>query len=86
MNDRYESHENLYLAYLNGLSEDRKIYELIKNEDVNIEELSAQVEISNQAYESVFEANRQFNEQTEKLNNAKIKFYEASGIKIETAS
>ncbi|MCJ8006117.1 YkyA family protein [Lederbergia wuyishanensis] len=84
MNKRYESYDKLYSAYLNGLQEDRKIYEIIKNEDLKLEDLEAQIEASNKAYENVFEANQHFNEQTEKFNKAKLKFYEDSGLKIET--
>ncbi|MCR2820872.1 YkyA family protein [Lederbergia panacisoli] len=86
MNSRYESYDKLFSSYMNGLAEDRKIYEMIKNEDLKIEELQAQIEASNEAYDSVYEANNQFNEQTKKFNEAKLKFYKDSGLNIETNS
>ncbi|MBS4177276.1 YkyA family protein [Lederbergia citrea] len=86
MNNRYKTHEQLYSAYLSGLSEDRKIYQLIKDKNLKMEDLTDQIEKANQAYESVFELNSQFNEQTEKLNEAKIKFYKNAGINIEKSS
>ncbi|MBS4217902.1 YkyA family protein [Bacillus sp. FJAT-49711] len=86
MNNRYESYDKLFSSYMNGLAEDKKIYEMIKNEDLKIEDLQAQIEASNEAYESVFEANSQFNEQTKKFNEAKLKFYKDSGLNIETSN
>ena len=76
MNNRYESHETLFKAYNNGLAEDRKIYEMLKDEDLMLEDLELQIETTNAIYESVFEANTQFNQLTEEFNDAKIKFYE----------
>ncbi|MBS4198802.1 YkyA family protein [Bacillus sp. FJAT-49732] len=84
MNKRYESYEKLFSSYMNGLQEDRKIYEIIKNEDLKLEDLEAQIEASNEAYDSVFEANKQFNEQTEKFNEAKLNFYKDAGLKVES--
>ncbi|MBW8348691.1 YkyA family protein [Bacillus sp. IITD106] len=84
MNTRYESYEKLYSAYMNGLAEDRKIYEMIKNEDLKLEDLQTQIEASNKAYENVVELNSQFNDQTEKFNKAKVKFYKDLGLKVET--
>jgi hypothetical protein len=83
MNKRYESHHQLFEAYSNGLNEDRKIYEMIKDEDLMLEDLELQIETTNAIYESVFEANTQFNQLTEEFNDAKIKFYEEFGINIE---
>ena len=83
MNKRYGSHDQLFEAYSNGLNEDRKIYEMIKDEDLMLEDLELQIETTNAIYESVFEANTQFNQLTEEFNDAKIKFYEEFGINIE---
>ncbi|MBS4193835.1 YkyA family protein [Lederbergia citri] len=84
MNTRYKSYEKLYSAYMNGLAEDRKIYEMIKNEDLKLEDLQTQIEASNKAYEDVVEMNSQFNDQTEKFNKSKLQFYKDLGIKVES--
>lgn len=84
MQDRFDSYDNLYEAYLNGLNEDRKIYSLVQNEDLELESLEKQIEASNKAYESVFEFNDIFNEKTEQFNKAKLEFYEEAGFKIQT--
>ena len=85
MNNRYETHNTLYELYLQGLEEDRKIYELIKKDDLQMEELSAQIDTTNQVYESIIKENSQFNEQTEQFNEAKLQFYKNAGIQIKTS-
>ncbi|MEK3887123.1 YkyA family protein [Bacillus sp. FSL K6-3431] len=85
MKKRYESYDNLYSSYIEGIGEDRKTYEMIKDKELRMEDLQTQIETTNKVYENVFEANSQFNEQTEKFNKAKAKFYKEAGIKVEKA-
>ncbi|MCJ7841684.1 YkyA family protein [Lederbergia sp. NSJ-179] len=82
MNDRFNAYDALHSAYLKGLSEDRKIYELVKDEELSMDSLQEQVEASNKAYEEVKEANGTFNEKTEEFNKKKLEFYKKAGFKI----
>lgn len=83
MKKRYESYEKLYNTYNKGIAEDRKIYEMIKDKELKMEDLQTQIDATNKAYENVFEANNEFNELTEKFNEAKVNFYKESGIQLE---
>lgn len=86
MNDRFDAYDQLYTAYLNGLTEDRKIYEMVKDQELTIDDLQNQIEQSNKVYETVYDLNKLFNEETEKFNQAKLKFYQDSGLEIESKS
>lgn len=82
MDERYSAYDTLYSAYLTGLSEDKKIYELMKDEELSMEKLEKQIEASNNAYEKVQEANNTFNEKTEGFNEKKLEFYNKAGFNI----
>jgi len=82
MDERYQAYEELYTANINVLAEDRKIYELLKDENLKEEDLLAQIEARNETYEKVKEANEKFNEATDKFNEAKLQFYKDSGLNI----
>lgn len=82
MNDRFAAYYKMYDAYVKGLEEDKRIYEMLKNENVDMTELEKQIAASNEAYQLVQEYNILFNEITEKFNNKKIEFYEAAGFQI----
>ncbi|MBS4207776.1 YkyA family protein [Bacillus sp. FJAT-50079] len=83
MENRYESYDKIFTAYNQGLEEDRKIYQLLKNEDLKLEELEEQIQLVNDTFATVMEANDEFNEQTEIFNEAKLNFYKAAGINVE---
>ncbi|HEY4552122.1 MAG TPA: YkyA family protein [Bacillaceae bacterium] len=83
MDKRFKSHDALYSSYKKGLEEDRKLYKLLQDKDLKLEQLESQIASSNKAYESIFKANKEFNELTALYNDAKTKFYQNSGINIE---
>ncbi|GIN74185.1 hypothetical protein J14TS2_46600 [Bacillus sp. J14TS2] len=86
MDARYSAYDTLNSAYLTGISEDKKIYELLKDEELSMEKLEEQIEISNSAYEKVREANDTFNDKTEEFNEKKLDFYDKAGFDITTDS
>ncbi|MBO0994487.1 YkyA family protein [Bacillus sp. SD088] len=86
MDARYSAYDTLNSAYLTGISEDKKIYELLKDEELSMEKLEEQIEISNSAYEKVREANDTFNDKTEEFNDKKLDFYNKAGFDITTDS
>jgi hypothetical protein len=83
MSRRYDAHALLVSAYEEAIREDEKIYGMLKNEDLKLEDLERQIEASNKAKENVIEANRQFNEFTEKFNKEKAVFYKKAGLQTE---
>lgn len=80
---RYETHTKLYNKYLEGIESDKKLYEMLKQEDITLEVLEPQIESINQTYQEVYTLNEEFNTYTEDYNGAKVKFYEDAGLNIE---
>lgn len=83
MEERYESHEQLIVAYEELIEEDRKIYEMVKDKDLELEQLTSQIDEANQALESVNEVSDQFNKQTDTFNELKLELYEEIGMKVK---
>lgn len=84
MLERYKVHGELYNHYSKGLTYDKELYTLLKNKDLTIEQLEEQVNKVNSAYEKVLSANKQFNEKTDQYNKAKLDFYKAAGLNVES--
>jgi len=83
MIERYKVHDDLYANYINGLEQDKKLYEMFKQEDASMEDLEAQVKKINETYQKVYDNNEKFNELTKKYNELKIDFYKKAGIDIQ---
>ena len=84
MNQRYQIHRKLSEYYLEGLGLDTDLYKMLKSEDRPIEKLEKQIILINETYDQVLEANKQFNELTEKYNEKKISLYKEAGLTIQT--
>ncbi|MFS0645096.1 YkyA family protein [Siminovitchia sp. 179-K 8D1 HS] len=84
MTERYDAHAQLSKAYKEAIKEDRKLYEMMKNKDLKLEEVEQQIAAANKAQERVIEANKQFNQFTKKFNEEKSAFYKAAGIQNES--
>lgn len=80
MTERYDAHAKLSKAYKATIKEDRKLYEMMKDKDLKLEELEQQIAASNKAREQVIEANKQFNEYTKKFNEEKSSFYKEADL------
>lgn len=83
MEKRYKNHEVLYTSYQTSLDYDRELYDLFKKEDLKMDELSAQIDKINNAYQAVIKANEEFNASTELYNKQKASFYKTAEIKTE---
>jgi hypothetical protein len=83
MQQRYKDYDELYDLYLASLTEEKKLYELFKNENATRDQFETQLESVNKAYSALTEANNQYNEQTEKYNDKKMSFYNLAGIEVE---
>lgn len=80
---RYDHYDKLYNHYIKGLEYDKELYEMFQNEQLTYEELQGQIEKINLEYEQLMNRNEEFNKATEKYNEMKIAFYEASGLLVE---
>ncbi|WP_233269758.1 YkyA family protein [Heyndrickxia camelliae] len=81
MEKRYKTHEKLYNAYIKGLDADQKLYELLKQKTVSINDIEAQINSTNKLFSAVMEANKQFNDETKIYNEKKLDFYKHARIK-----
>ncbi|GAA5418000.1 hypothetical protein Pryu01_03078 [Paraliobacillus ryukyuensis] len=82
MEDRYNAYIALHDAYQTSLDYDQKIYELLKQEELEESTLFDQIEKVNNQYEKVTEANTIFSENTDAFNEQKQAFYEATDLDI----
>jgi hypothetical protein len=80
MLDRYKVHQTLSKEYLQGVAEDRKLYEMFKKQNVSVDSLKTQVETVNSIYKSIYASNEQFNQLTQQYNEKKLQFYKNAGI------
>ena len=83
MQARYTAYEDLYNKYIKSIKQDRSLYELFKKEEVKMNELESQINLINDSYTEVINANENFNQLTKKFNEQKENFYEKIGIESE---
>jgi hypothetical protein len=80
MMNRYKAHQVLSKEYLAGVSEDQKLYQMFKNQNVTVENLEGQIKELNSIYKNIYAANNQFNRLTQQYNEKKLQFYKNAGI------
>ncbi|RKQ37992.1 hypothetical protein D8M06_00645 [Oceanobacillus halophilus] len=83
MEERYRSYDQLNEAYIVSLDLEKKLYEMLQQEDLEQDELTEHINNINESYQEVLEANEQFNEFTVEYNNLKKEFYEIAGIEVD---
>lgn len=83
MMDRYNTYELLNESYNESLTLEKELYTLLKEEDAEQKEVEEIITKINESYEVVLDFNEQFNENTEKYNTIKKKFYDKVDIKVE---
>lgn len=82
MDERYESYQGLYETYVEATNKDRKLFEMLKRENLTMEELQAQIDLVNESYRDVTEQKEQFNRSTDEYNEKKRSFYEAAELNV----
>jgi chromosome segregation ATPase len=82
MNKRFKAHASMADSYMKSLTSDRELYEMLKKEDLTMEQLQAQIEKINANYKSTMEHNQTYNQLTEEVNASKLSFYENAEIDI----
>jgi hypothetical protein len=80
MMNRYKAHQTLSKEYLAGVSEDQKLYQMFKEQNVSDENVEGQIEKLNSIYKNIYSANDQFNRLTQQYNEMKLQFYKDTGI------
>ncbi|WP_181186241.1 YkyA family protein [Alkalicoccus urumqiensis] len=82
MDERFSAYETLYEQYIASIDEDQRLYQMVADEEVEVEELQAQHEAVNASYDEVENANETFNEATETFNQEKLSFYEEAELNV----
>lgn len=81
MEKRYRSHDELYKSYKQGLQYDEKLYNLMKDKNVSLDELEQQINLLNDSYKQILSRNNTFNDLTKQYNSKKMEFYQTAGLK-----
>ncbi|WP_066176426.1 YkyA family protein [Bacillus marinisedimentorum] len=83
MNDRYDAYAALYDAYSKAIEHDLELYGMFQDKELKLEELKKHIEEVNKSYDSVMEANKVFNDLTEKYNKSKREFYKMADLDVQ---
>ncbi|WP_416151099.1 YkyA family protein [Salipaludibacillus sp. HK11] len=82
MNERYDVYMQLHEAYTHSIDLDILLYEMAKDEEVEVDELQEQHDTVNEAYSEISQLNDQFNQLTNDYNDAKVNFYETAELNV----
>ena len=82
MDKRYASYNTLYKAYTNSLEQEKELYAMLQQADLEQEVLTKQINLINESYQQILEENAKFNEYTVEYNALKKEFYQLSGINV----
>jgi len=82
MNRRYDTYQQLKVAYEHSITLDKKLYEMFQEDEVTIAELQAQIDEINEMYLKVKELKEQFNDETKTFNDLKKAFYQSTNLNI----
>ncbi len=82
MEERYHTYQELYSVYTEALNKDRALFEMLKEEELTMEDLQAQIDQVNESYRDVTEKKEQFNQSTDEYNEMKRSFYEAAELNV----
>jgi len=83
MMERYDIHDDISKRYNEALQLDKELYSMLKEENVQFEQLEEQIGKINKAYELVLEVNKKFNDKTKEYNEKKLSLYRESGLDIK---
>ena len=83
MQKRYDHFNNLHEIYMKTTAEDRALFEMLKTEELSLEELQTQINVVNELYVKVEKSKEDFNRTTDEYNQAKREFYEAAGLNVQ---
>lgn len=82
MEIRVKKQEDVYNLYVKTTNLDIELYRLLKEEDLNLEEIETQIEKINESYELLKKELDDFNSKTEQYNEERKKLYQLVDLKI----
>ncbi|GAF63910.1 hypothetical protein BTS2_0802 [Bacillus sp. TS-2] len=82
MESRYESYQQLFENYTHSIQLDRELFQLLKEEDLELIDLQTKIDEVNDSYQKVNELKEQFNDFTTQYNQSKQAFYEAANLDV----
>ncbi|SEN64974.1 Putative cell-wall binding lipoprotein [Amphibacillus marinus] len=82
MEERYQAFVTLNEVYVASLEYDQELYELLMQDDLQEEAYTEQVNLINDQYQLIQEANTSFNDATDAFNEQKREFYDQSDLNI----
>lgn len=82
MIERYDAYNTIFKTYKKSLDLEKELYNMLAAEDSTQDQLSKQIELLNEHYEKIIEANKTFNKKTEEYNKLKRKFYEKADLNV----
>ncbi|AXI08949.1 hypothetical protein CUC15_08475 [Oceanobacillus zhaokaii] len=75
MENRYDSYDKLHEAYTQSLEQEKELYSLLQQEDLEQETLTEQINQINESYQKILDENKNFNKYTTEYNALKKEFY-----------
>ncbi|WP_227935655.1 YkyA family protein [Alkalihalobacillus deserti] len=83
MQARYKSYNNLHDIYIKTTAEDRVLFEMLKTEELELEDLQTQIDKVNELYVEVENYKENFNHSTDQYNQLKRDFYDVAGLNVQ---
>ncbi|WP_270182053.1 YkyA family protein [Alkalihalobacillus sp. CinArs1] len=82
MDKRYEAYQTLYKEYKAAIELDKKLYSMLQDKELTLEQLQEQIKSVNDQYTKVSEQKEKFNTYTTEFNEAKKAFYKAAELNV----
>lgn len=83
MENRHETYDKLFDAYMVSIERDRKLYNMFREKELKANDLQDQIDQVNASYKKVNETKDRFNEYTERYNETKKNFYETAELNVD---
>ncbi|MEF3328674.1 YkyA family protein [Oceanobacillus sp. M60] len=82
MIERYTTYYDLNDTYQTSVDQEKELYEMLQQEELEQDEVTGHLEALNENYERIIALNEEFNQLTADYNEAKRTFYEASDLNV----
>ncbi|MCA0987902.1 YkyA family protein [Guptibacillus algicola] len=82
MDKRYDAYQSLYKEYKAAIELDKKLYTMLQDKELTLEQLQEQIKKVNEQYTKVSKQKEEFNKYTTEFNEAKKAFYKAADLNV----
>lgn len=82
MDNRYSAYQNLYKEYKTAIELDKKLYSMLQEKELTLEQLQEQIKKVNEQYSKVSKQKEEFNKYTTEFNDSKKAFYKAADLNV----